>query len=114
MIAYAAAVTTLNNQSTLMSVVSFFIGIIGLILPVLISLAILAFLFGLVKFILASGDEKSHAQGRSFMIWSVIALFVLVSFMGIISFFYNDFGFTSNPHPFGIPALPVDGTLPTK
>jgi ABC-type Fe3+-siderophore transport system permease subunit len=78
-------------------------------LPVLVGLAFLAFLFGLVKFILASGDEKSHSEGISFMKWSLIALFILVSFMGIISFFYSDLGFTS--HPLGVPSLPTNGTL---
>jgi len=100
--------TTLNTSSTLGSVVNFFIGIIGLILPVLVGLAVLTFLFGIVKFIFKSGDEKSHTEGFAFIKWSLIALFILVSFMGIINFFYKDFGF--NAATFGN-GLPVDGKL---
>jgi hypothetical protein len=104
MIAFAQ--TTLSNSSNLGNVVSFIIGIIGLILPVLVGIAFLAFLFGIVKFIFKSGDAKNHAEGIAFMKWSLIALFILVSFMGIISFFYSDLGFNSGAHPLGIPQLP--------
>lgn len=108
MIAYAQ--TTLSNTSTLGDVVSFIIGIINLILPVLIGVAFLTFLFGIVKFIFSSGEED-HTEGIAFIKWSLIAMFVLVSFMGIILFFYSDLGF-SGVQTLGIPSLPENGTVP--
>jgi uncharacterized protein YqgC (DUF456 family) len=95
---------TLSSSSTLGDVVNFIVGIIGLILPVLLGLSFLAFLFGIVKFIFKSG-EKDHTEGIYFIKWSLIAIFILVSFMGIISFFYSDLGFTS-VKTLGIPLLP--------
>jgi len=71
-----------------------FVRMINLLLPVLVATALLVFFWGLVKFLQKSGDAKSHAEGRSLMIWGVLALFVMISFMAIISFFYSDFGFT--------------------
>lgn len=52
------------------------------------ALAMAAFFFGIAKFILASrdGDTKEITNGKQFMLWSVIALFVMFSIYGIIRF----------------------------
>jgi ABC-type dipeptide/oligopeptide/nickel transport system permease subunit len=81
------------------------IDIINPVLTVLIALAVLVFFKGLVQFIAKSGDEKSHAQGKSLMIWGLIALFVMVSVFGIVRVIYGEFGFREG---FGIPLLPVN------
>ncbi len=52
--------------------------------------ALLVFFFGLVKFILKSGQEK--AEGKGIMVWGLIALFVMISVWGIIGFFQDEFG----------------------
>ncbi|MEX0932473.1 MAG: hypothetical protein WDZ61_01075 [Parcubacteria group bacterium] len=82
--------------------------IINLINPLLIliaGLALLAFFWGLAKFIFrVGGDEKAVDEGKRLMVWGLIGLFVMVSFLGIISLLYDDLGFT---RPFGIPLLPT-------
>jgi hypothetical protein len=84
--------------------INIFVSLLRATLPVLFGLAMLAFIWGLVKFISrVGGDEKAVTEGKSFMIWSVIALFVLVSIWGILQFFYGGFGFS---RPFGLPFLP--------
>jgi hypothetical protein len=75
------------------SLIDIFLNFIDSLLPILAGLSLLAFFYGLVVFITKSGDAKSHADGRKFMLWGIIALFVLVSFMAIISLFYQDLGF---------------------
>ena len=71
-----------------------FIDLINTALPVLSGMALLLFIWGLVKFLTKAGDVKSHEDGKALMKWGIIALFVMVSFMGIIKFAYGDFGFT--------------------
>ena len=46
----------------------------------------LVLLWGLAKFIFNSGDEKKIEDGKRLMFWGVIALFVLASLAGIVSF----------------------------
>ncbi|MBX4188993.1 hypothetical protein KW785_00145 [Candidatus Parcubacteria bacterium] len=102
-----------QTPDRLQDVVLLFLDLIHTALPVLAALALLLFIWGLIKFIYKSGDEKSHTDGRKFMIWGVIALFVLVSFMGIIRLFFNDLGFNNTRYglsPFGLPYLPIKGT----
>lgn len=75
-----------------------------LILPLLASMTILAFLWGAGQFIGKAGDKASHEKGKSMLTWGVIGLFLFVTIYGILSFLYNDFGFTSNSgnaHPNG-------------
>ncbi len=55
-------------------------------------LAVAAFFYGLARFILAAGDPKKIVEGKNAMIYGIIALFVLVSIVGIISFFQRSLG----------------------
>ena len=59
-------------------------GIVAALVPILITLALVVFFFGLVKYLWGSNGEQDHKQGRSLMIWGLIALFVMVSVWGII------------------------------
>ena len=59
--------------------------IVNTLVPLFIALALLFFIWGLVTFILAAGDEAARAEGRSKMIWGIIALFVIVSVWGLVA-----------------------------
>ncbi|MDP2642129.1 MAG: hypothetical protein Q8P21_02475 [bacterium] len=94
----------MNDSRTFGDIVGIFTDLIKLAVPVIVALALLAFLWGLVKFIFrVGGDEKAINEGKSLMIWGLIALFVMVSIWGILRFIYTDIGFT---RPFGLPFLP--------
>ncbi|GMU74397.1 MAG: hypothetical protein AMXMBFR44_5940 [Candidatus Campbellbacteria bacterium] len=74
--------------------------LVRLATPIVVGLALLAFFWGLVKFIFSAGDEDARKDAKHLMIWSVVALFVMISIVGIIGFIGN--------------ALDIDqgGTLP--
>jgi len=61
-------------------------GIINLLIPLAVACAVLFFIWGLAMYILRSGDVKSKEEGRTKMIYGVIALFVIVSIWGIVGF----------------------------
>ena len=54
----------------------------------LLSLALIAFFWGIVQFIWGSrqGDATKAKNGKDFMVWGMIALFVMFSVYGIIRF----------------------------
>jgi uncharacterized membrane-anchored protein len=63
------------------------------IIPLLILASIAAFFWGLVKFIYQAGDNpQAIAEGKWFMFWGVVALFVMVSVWGITAFISSTFG----------------------
>ena len=72
-----------------------FFDLFRLVLPILNGIAFLLFFWGLARFIVSSGngDAKALAEGRQFMIWGIVGLFILVSFWGIIQFLSTQFGF---------------------
>jgi hypothetical protein len=55
-------------------------------------LAFLYFFWGMGQFVLKAGDEKARTEGKQKMVWSVVALFVMVSIYGIILFIRTTFG----------------------
>ena len=73
--------------------------------PILIGLAFLLFFWGVAKFILSAGNEKELDNGKQFMLWGVLALFLLTSFWGIMQFLSAQFDFPQA----GWPLLPTDG-----
>ena len=71
--------------------------IISTLTPIVVALALLFFFWGLAKYILAAGDEAKQAEGRSIMIWGVIALFVIVSVWGLVQVLQQTFLGGTNP-----------------
>jgi succinate dehydrogenase/fumarate reductase cytochrome b subunit len=60
--------------------------IINLLLPITVAAALLFFFYGLAKFVLNAGDEDARSEAKQMMIWGVVALFVMVSVWGLVSF----------------------------
>jgi hypothetical protein len=63
------------------------------IVPLIIAIAFLAFIWGVFQyFFLGATDTEKQAQGRSFVLWSVIALAVIFSVWGLVNVFLQTFG----------------------
>jgi len=54
------------------------------LVPVVIAIGLLLFIWGLVQFIMASGDDEARAVGKRKIIWGIVALFVIVSVWGLV------------------------------
>lgn len=68
--------------------------IVTTLIPLLLSIAVLLFFWGLVKYIANASDEAAKESGKTLMIWGMIALFVMVAFWGIIGYVQQSFGIT--------------------
>ncbi|MEK7179348.1 MAG: hypothetical protein AAB727_03805, partial [Patescibacteria group bacterium] len=69
-----------------------FIQILNALIPLIIGVALVGFLYGVAKFILAADDSSKREEGRQLMIWGVIGLFVMVSVWGIVNVVAQTFG----------------------
>src|SRR3989344_336955 len=67
------------------------LGYLAPIVPLILTLTMVVFIWGLAQFILASGDEKKIESGKKLMIWGIIGFFVAVSIWGIVDVFTNTF-----------------------
>ncbi len=99
---FALAQTT--NLSGLAQLVDSFKAVLDRVIPVLFGLAIIYFFWGLIKYIRSAGDPKAAAEGRSIMIWGVVALFVMISVYGLINFLAGTLGL--NNTQVSLPKLP--------
>lgn len=81
--------------------VNYVLGFINLLMPVVGGLALLAFFWGLAQFISKSGDAAGRADGKNLMVWGLVALFIMVSFVGLIQIVKNDLGLgVGSPIPY--------------
>jgi len=60
--------------------------------PLVIGAAMLFFLYGLMKFVLNSGNEEAKEEGKRIMIWGIISLFVMVSVWGLVGLLNQETG----------------------
>lgn len=54
------------------------------VIPLLIALAVVAFIWGVVSQVLNPDNEEKKKQGKQYMIWGIIALFVIISIWGLV------------------------------
>ena len=66
---------------------SFIESIFNFLVPFLILAAGVLFMWGLVKYVSNADDEGEKESAKTLMIWGMVAIFVMVSFWGIIGFF---------------------------
>lgn len=59
-----------------------------------IALGVVAFFYGMVEFIWAQrdGNGEKAKKSKSFMVWGLVGVFVMVSVWGIIKYFQTIFG----------------------
>jgi hypothetical protein len=80
--------------------------LVGLALPIVIGLALLAFFWGLVKFIFAQGNEEAKGEGKKIMLWGIIALFVMIAVWGLVGFIGDALDIQPTDSPDAIPTVP--------
>ena len=66
--------------------------ILNLIIPVLIALGVVYFIWGIVQFVINSGEE-AKAKGKTHMIYGIIGLVVIFAMWGLVGIVMNTFGF---------------------
>ena len=81
------------------------ITVLNLLVSFAIGLALVLFLFAIVKYVTASeGEDKAKARGL--MIYGIIGLFVSVSVWGLVQFIQNALGLTGE-ETISAPNLPT-------
>ncbi len=73
------------------------------VIPLLGALALAGFVYGIIKYFLNPDNEEKRKDGKSFMLWGLITLFVIVSIWGLVRIFSNTFLGTEN---IALPKLP--------
>lgn len=67
------------------SLISLVLSYINVLIPFVISLTVLVFVWGVFKYVTAGASETDRTEGRNFMIYGIISLFVMVSVWGFVN-----------------------------
>jgi len=81
-------------------------GILRPIVPLLVGLAVVVFIYGVFLLMLSEGGEKKE-EGKQYMLWGIIGIFVMVSVWGIVAILGDTFGLGNNNN-----ITPVQMTIP--
>lgn len=94
------AIPQVSLAVTFQSLASFFIYIIvNPLVLIIIGFAVVYFLWGVARYILHSGDVKAREEGRSMMIYGIIAIFVMVSMWGFVNLLVATLALNNNRLP---------------
>ena len=76
------------------------------IVSLVVSFSVVIFLFGVFKFISSESGGEGKNDGKSFMFWGIIGIFVMVSLWGLVNIFKSTFSLnndTLNTPPIVVP-----------
>lgn len=92
----ASASSGKTGGKTATQLLGYFGGIINSLIPIIIGLAVLIFLWGVFKYVFAS-DPKNKKEAIPFITWGLIALFVMVALWGFVNLLQGAFLSDANP-----------------
>ena len=84
---------SINNSFELISAIY---SVIASLIPIVAGIVLIIFFWGLGRFVYNAGEEKGHEEGKRIMFWGLVAIFVLFSIWGIISYIGSNLGIVGN------------------
>jgi len=72
--------------------------LINRLIPFIIALTVLVFLWGVFRFVIANDQEK-RKEARGYMVWGVVSLFVMVAVWGLVNVLVRTFQLDTNAPP---------------
>lgn len=98
--------TCLNAQAgTIEKILCEISNILNTIIPIIIVLGVVYFVWGVVSYVIAS-EEEAKTAGRNRMIYGIIGLVVIVSMWGLVGIVTRTFGLNSTgPNTINVPCI---------
>lgn len=69
---------------TFATILGTFVDILDRVVTFIMVLAVLGFVWGMIRFVYSAGDEKGRTEGKRTMVWGTLALFCMVAVWGIV------------------------------
>ncbi|MEI8174686.1 MAG: pilin [bacterium] len=98
--------SAVNAQSGTLQYIICKIGdLINLVVPILLALGVVYFVWGIISFVIA-GDEEAKKAGRDKIIYGIIGLAVIVAVWGLVGILVNTFGVDTSTRVINLPTTP--------
>jgi len=102
----AMALPMTAAAATIQSVLQNARDILNWVIIILFVLVTLYFIWGVVQYVSAAGDEEKLKKGKDHMIWGIIGMVVMAAAWGIVAVVMQSFGI-SGGGPTSIPTINV-------
>jgi hypothetical protein len=93
-----------SGNQTLITVICKINEIIGVIVPALIALGVVYFIWGVISYVIGT-DEETKASARNKIIYGIIGLAVIIAVWGLVQILTRTFG-VDNPTTVVPPVVP--------
>ncbi len=90
LLALPFVVSAQGNLSNIGTLVGSFGTIANMAIPIMITVALLFFFWGLITYVRGAGEDKG--EGKKIMLGGIAALFIMVSIWGIVGFAQSALG----------------------
>jgi hypothetical protein len=97
--------STLATSGTMFTLLCRFGQLLNAVVPVLIALGVLYFVWGVITYMIAQEEEAKKA-GRNRIIYGIIGLAVIIGIWGLVNLLRNTFGL-NNTQNVTIPTVPI-------
>lgn len=92
-------------QTSVEGFVERLIGILNSVIPFIIALAVIWFLWGVAQFVMSAGDEDARKKGRDQIIWGLVGLTVIFAFWGLVNIVLGSFDLSGKTQPTNPPQI---------
>ena len=79
-------------EGDLMSFIGTISKVLSALVPIMVTLALIYFIYGLAEYVAVSGNEAKKAEGKNIMIYGTLAMFMIVSIWGVVKFIGDTVG----------------------
>jgi hypothetical protein len=96
-----------GGQTVVRNFIEFVGSIVNGAIPVVIGLAVLFFLWGIAKYLIAK-DSEEQKKAKGYIFWGIVFLFVMVSIWALVGLLGSVLGIEGNnnvPNPPAVPGL---------
>jgi hypothetical protein len=97
-----------QTSGTLLGLLCRIAQVLNAVVPVIIALAVVIFVWGVVMYVIAD-EEEAKKKGRDRMIYGIIGLAIIVGLWGLVNLLGNTFGL-NNQGNIQLPTVPVSQT----
>lgn len=101
-----------KNDTTFGQVLGYVNEMVNILIPILETVAFIVFFWGLSKFILNSNKPAEIENGKKYMMWGILALFILLSYTAIIGIIKGELFGNSDTDPNSV-LLPTGASVKT-
>ncbi len=81
------------SYSSLKNLVAFLVCLINkFFVPILATLALIFFIWGIIQYVINADNEEARAEGRKVIIWGIVGLFAMVGIWGLVNLLISTLG----------------------